>query len=114
MENAYITFRDKVDADKAVDYMDRSQIDGSEIRVQKTLGYNPPNRGSPRRGGYPRGGGRGGRGGGNWRRSPSPFRNRERPRESDSAIVKKRSPSKSPQRESSPKKSNINSENDAS
>jgi len=69
-ESCYVTFDEKSDAEKAVEYMDQAQLDGLEIKVQFTLRL--PRQGSPvRRGG-------GGRGRGKWRRSPPPLRNMPR------------------------------------
>jgi len=59
MESCYVTFSEKADAEKAVEYMELAQVDGQSIRVQFTL--RPNRQGSPRRN---RGAGR------KWRRSP--------------------------------------------
>jgi len=68
MNTCYITFSEKADAEKAIEYMNLSQLDGLEIKVEHTL-RNIPRTRSPRR--QPvRDNGRG-----KWRRSPSPLRN---------------------------------------
>jgi len=68
MNTCYITFTEKADAEKAIEYMNTSQLDGLEIKVEHTL-RNIPRTRSPRR--QPaRDNGRG-----KWRRSPSPLRN---------------------------------------
>jgi len=67
MEMGYITFKEKSDAEKAIEYMDKAQLDGIEVRLQFTLPYQKQQRGgSPRRNNN--------RPAGRWRRSPSPLR----------------------------------------
>jgi RNA recognition motif-containing protein len=68
MNTCYITFSEKADADKAIEYMNTCQMDGLEIKVEYTL-RNIPRTRSPRRISA-RDNGRG-----KWRRSPSPLRN---------------------------------------
>jgi RNA recognition motif-containing protein len=68
MNTCYITFTEKADAEKAIEYMNFSQLDGLEIKVEHTL-RNIPRTRSPRRPPV-RDNGRG-----KWRRSPSPLRN---------------------------------------
>jgi len=72
METCYITYSEKADAEKAIEYMDQALLDGLEIKAQFTLRL-PRHTGSPRR--NPRSGGGGGSRRGKWRRSPSPLRN---------------------------------------
>jgi RNA-binding protein with serine-rich domain 1 len=72
MDMCYVTYGEKADAEKAIEYMDQAQLDGLEIKVQFTL--RPANINNNRQNSPRRFGGRGGRPAGKWRRSPSPQR----------------------------------------
>jgi RNA recognition motif-containing protein len=77
MDMCYVTYGEKADAEKAIEYMDQAQLDGLEIKVQFTLrptaNNNNNNNNNNRQNSF--GGGRGGgRPASKWRRSPSPQR----------------------------------------
>jgi len=92
METCYVTYSEKADAEKAIEYMDQAQLDGQEIKAQFTLRLPRQIGGSPRR--NPRSGS----GRGKWRRSPSPLRGI--PRRESPQNTKKRN--QSPENNTSP------------
>jgi len=112
---AFVDFLERGDAEKAVEYLDGSQIDGNVIVVVFTdpkRNFSPRRRFSPgRRGrGGPRGRGFGGGYGGGYGRRPSPFRGGRGPirRRSRSPLpFRRRSPrrSRSPRKSRSPRRS---------
>jgi RNA-binding protein with serine-rich domain 1 len=100
MESCYLYFAEKSDAEKAIEYMDRGQLDGVEIRVQFTLRPNQ-RQGSPRRNRGGMGGGR--KWGTNNNRQRSPPRSNYNNRRGESPIHSRkrnnsRSNSQSPKR----------------
>jgi len=95
MDFAYISFHDLSEAQRCIEYMNKSQIDGIEIKVQQTLPYTKPRPASFRRNV------RSFRRGGRWRRSASPRRGKDKSPELNQTTKKRsasRSSSRSPKR----------------